>query len=90
MNGIPTRGGNGQLTIVDSEINEMEPWGEARVIIRNSKVSVIHASDQTEVWAYDSIVEYDVVARDQAAVHLFNTQVRGKITEADGGKVYVD
>jgi len=86
----PTAGGNAELTLIDSKVNEMEPSGQARVIIRNSRVSVIHASNQVEMWVYDSSVDFDVVAYDQAVIHLFNTSVGGKIHQADEGKIYVD
>ena len=86
----PNAGGNGKLTLVDSQVNEMEPWGEAEVTLRNSQVSVIHANDKSEVWVYDSSVEYDVVAFDQATIHLFNTEVGGTVTEAGSGRVFVD
>ncbi|MFQ5860606.1 MAG: hypothetical protein ACE5IG_03540 [Dehalococcoidia bacterium] len=86
----PNAGGNGELTIVDSELGEMEPWGEAKVIIRNSRVEVIHASEQVQVWVYDSVIDHDVITFDQAVVHLFNTEVRGEIRAVDNGRVYVD
>ena len=86
----PNAGGNGRLTLVDSTVNEMEPWGDAVVTIRNSRVSVIHASDKAEVWVYDSFIDYDVVAFDQGVIYLVNTEVGGQITATDDGKVYVD
>jgi hypothetical protein len=86
----PNAGGNGRLTLLDSTVNEIEPWGEARVIIRNSRLSVIHATNKAEVWVYDSFIDYDVVAFDQGVIRLFNTEVSGQITATDDGEVYVD
>ena len=81
--------GNAELTLIDSEVNESEHGNQARVIIRNSRLSVIHASNQVEMWVYDSSVDFDVVAYDEAVIHLFNTIVGGRITQADEGKIYV-
>lgn len=86
----PGAWGNAELTLIDSKVNEVEPSGQARVIIRNSRVSVIHASNQVEMWVYDSSVDLDVIAYDEAVIHLFNTSVGRKINAADEGKVYVD
>jgi hypothetical protein len=86
----PAAWGNAQLTLVDCQVNEVEPGGEAHVTIRNSRVSVIHASNQVRMWVYNSSVDFDVVAYDQAVIYLFNTSVGGKIHQEGEGKIYVD
>ncbi|MFC2038479.1 hypothetical protein ACFLUG_01755 [Chloroflexota bacterium] len=86
----PNAGGNGELTLIDSKVNEMEPWGEAKVIIRNSHLSVIHANNEVEIWVYDSQVDFDVVARDESVIHLFNTTVGGTIDQVNNSTIYID
>ena len=86
----PNAGGDAELTLLDSEVNEFEPWGKARVIIRNSRLSVIHATSEVEMWVYDSSVDFDVIAYDEAVIHLFNTTVGGQLHQVDEGKIYVD
>jgi len=86
----PGAWGNAELTFIDSKVDEVTPAGEARVIIRNSRMGFIHAHNQSETWVYDSSVDFDVDAYDEAVIHLFNTSVGGMIHQADEGKIYVD
>ena len=42
------------------------------------------------MWVYDSFVDFDVIAYDDAVIHLFNTTVDGQLHQVDEGKIYVD
>ena len=60
------------------------------MIIRNSSAYIAFAKEKVTYVFYDSVINGDVTATDDSKIYLVNTEVKGKITEKENGRVFID
>lgn len=87
----PVSGAGTVMSIRDSFMSDIQfSTGDAKIYIYDSVNSLLVASEDVYMRVEDSLVEGDVIARDNGVIELINTRVRGEIIEEGNGKVIVE
>ena len=79
------------IEVSDSYLADVQ-WNGANstVIVHDSSAYMAFAKENVTYVFYDSVINGDVTATEDSKIYLVNTEVEGKITEKDEGKVYID
>ena len=86
----PIVSGRNKLIVRDSDIADNAfSYGAATAIYEQCTIRFLRANDRVRMTIKDSVVQGDVVAKDNSRIRLINTRVSGQIVEEDNGKVDV-
>lgn len=70
----PIAGGTNTLILKNSELADNAfSSGNAKIVVENSTTSFLRAKDSVEMTIKNSVINGDVVARDNGTIHLINT-----------------
>lgn len=79
------------VDVSDSYLADVQ-WNSADsiMIVRNCTAYMAFAKENVTYVFYDSVINGEVTATENSMIYLVNTEVKGKTTEKNNGKVFID